>query len=90
MNFDDLKNISKASKNRLIEPTRFQELCYLTFDQNKDGKKFLEYMIENILNSSFQTNISDRSVFIEIGKQELIKTFKKSIENYKQLKEKVK
>lgn len=90
MNYDDLENISKNTKKRILEPTPFQELCYLTFHQNKDGKRLLEYMIEDTLNSSFQTNMSETRLFIEIGKQELIKSFRKAVEHYNQLKETVK
>lgn len=79
------------SKKIQINPDPFMELCYLTFETNPNGKRLLNYMIEKtIMNTSFRGEMGDRLVFMELGKQELVKSIRKAIEVYKNQQEDVK
>lgn len=87
--WEKIVEAKENASDKKIKPDPFRELCYLTFEKNPSGKKLLNYLIEDrILNKSFQLDISDRIVFMELGKQELIKSIRKAIKVYKHQEEK--
>lgn len=87
----DIDKTRTKAKAMKIAPDPFLGLCYLTFEKNPDGKKLLKYMIDVIImNDTFHGAHNDRSVFMKLGKQELIKSICKAIEVYKHQEEKSK